>query len=169
MADKFVAGWILVCIVLVAARMRPVAADSNHFNACFEGCHQHCKNDGHCNVYCELTCDADCGSKEAAAKNVSRGFFVRANKAIGMTENGDMKHELEVGKDPKFQTESQLKKMEKAKQNLPYNRQCILYNMILFILTNHTLGYLLFYTSHSQLPPNLPRAKKNKINSKHLE
>ncbi|KAL4384434.1 hypothetical protein GQ457_15G025150 [Hibiscus cannabinus] len=68
MADKFVAGWTLVCIVLVAARMPAVAADSSRFNACFEGCHQHCKNDGHCNVYCELTCDADCGSKEAAAK-----------------------------------------------------------------------------------------------------
>ncbi|KAK8635644.1 hypothetical protein V6N13_004370 [Hibiscus sabdariffa] len=92
MADKFVAGWILVCIVLVAARMRPVAADSNHFNACFEGCHQHCKNDGHCNVYCELTCDADCGSKEAAAKCRSLGNTRTFNSPIELTELwGEMK------------------------------------------------------------------------------
>ncbi|XVE77812.1 hypothetical protein DITRI_Ditri13aG0092500 [Diplodiscus trichospermus] len=68
MTKKFVAGCILVCIVLVAATVFPVEADDGRFSSCFKNCEQECQADGRGSSFCEMKCDADCGAKEAAAK-----------------------------------------------------------------------------------------------------
>ena len=70
MAKKFVAGFVLVCIVLVAATMcvHQAQADDDRFKSCFNNCEQECKDGGSGNTYCEMKCDADCGAKEVAAK-----------------------------------------------------------------------------------------------------
>ena len=70
MANKFVAGCILVCIFLVVATMcvRPVEAEDDRFKSCFKNCEQECSRDGHGSTFCEMKCDEDCGAKEVADK-----------------------------------------------------------------------------------------------------
>ncbi|XVE73097.1 hypothetical protein DITRI_Ditri11bG0090400 [Diplodiscus trichospermus] len=70
MANKFVTGFVLVCIVLVAATtcVQQAQADDGRFKSCFENCEKECLDGGQGSTFCEMKCDADCGAKEAAAK-----------------------------------------------------------------------------------------------------
>nr|KJB22589.1 hypothetical protein B456_004G055600 [Gossypium raimondii] len=68
MANRFIIRWITVCIVLVSASIKPIEADSDRFNACFESCNEKCKNNDHGNAFCEVKCDVDCGADEVTAK-----------------------------------------------------------------------------------------------------
>lgn len=67
MANKLVAGYILVSIVVVAATMwvSPVAADGDEsFKSCYKGCDDECKEEGTSGDVCEVKCNAKCGAKE---------------------------------------------------------------------------------------------------------
>ncbi|MBA0589972.1 hypothetical protein Gorai_018693, partial [Gossypium raimondii] len=66
MANKLVAVYILVSIVVVAATMwvSPVAAegdDNESFKSCYKECEDECKEEGTNSEMCEVKCNAKCG------------------------------------------------------------------------------------------------------------
>ncbi|MBA0652991.1 hypothetical protein Goklo_020203 [Gossypium klotzschianum] len=69
MANKLVAVYILVSIVVVAATMwvSPVAAegdDNESFKSCYKECEDECKEEGTNSEMCEVKCHAKCGAEE---------------------------------------------------------------------------------------------------------
>ncbi|KAG8477725.1 hypothetical protein CXB51_027565 [Gossypium anomalum] len=69
MANKLVAVYILVSIVVVAATMwvSPVAAegdDNESFKSCYKECDDECKEEGTNSEMCEVKCNAKCGAEE---------------------------------------------------------------------------------------------------------
>ncbi|KAH1081364.1 hypothetical protein J1N35_021125 [Gossypium stocksii] len=69
MANKLVAVYILVSIVVVAATMwvSPVAAegdDNESFKSCYKECDDECKEEGTNTEMCEVKCNAKCGAEE---------------------------------------------------------------------------------------------------------
>ncbi|TYI55404.1 hypothetical protein E1A91_D11G139200v1 [Gossypium mustelinum] len=73
MANKLVAVYILVSIVVVAATMwvSLVAAegdDNESFKSCYKECEDECKEEGTNSEMCEVKCNAKCGVEEVTDK-----------------------------------------------------------------------------------------------------
>ncbi|KAK8326749.1 hypothetical protein V6Z11_A11G136400 [Gossypium hirsutum] len=72
MANKLVAVYILVSIVVAATmRVSPVAAagdDNESFKSCYKECDDECKEEGTNSEMCGVKCNAKCGAEEVTDK-----------------------------------------------------------------------------------------------------
>ncbi|MBA0560300.1 hypothetical protein Golob_017208, partial [Gossypium lobatum] len=88
MANKLVAVYILVSVVVVAATMwvSPVAAegdDNESFKSCYKECEDECKEEGTNSEMCEVKCNAKCGVEEVTDKLKWAGKQLRSSSGIG--------------------------------------------------------------------------------------